>query len=180
MNQIVWLILFLVLLVVELSTISLVSIWFAIASLVSFITSYFTSVLWIQLLVFILVSTLSLIFTKKIVKKVTSKEVIKTNLDRVVDSIGVVTEDIKEMLYVLSGSSTNFSVINFVMALSLVLITGNEGLCSRYIYDLPSAALGTLGEESNTVRMDHLLLPFSVTCSYSSNAAMSSKLSFNM
>jgi len=97
LNQIVWLILFLVLLVVELSTISLVSIWFAIASLVSFITSYFTSVLWIQLLVFILVSTLSLIFTKKIVKKVTSKEVIKTNLDRVVDSIGVVTEDIKKL-----------------------------------------------------------------------------------
>ena len=67
-----WMIIFLVLLFIELVTVNLVSIWFAVGALAAFISTYFIDSVTIQILIFIVVSSISLILTKKIVKKITT------------------------------------------------------------------------------------------------------------
>jgi len=93
----IWLIIFLGLVFLELFTTNLVSIWFAIGSLVSFVVSMFIEDTTIQIAVFIVVSAISLILTQKFVKKVRGREPEKTNLDRVIGKIGIVTEEITKL-----------------------------------------------------------------------------------
>ena len=84
----IWLIVFVALSFLELATVNLVSIWFAIGALASFVTSLLTEDATIQIAVFVCVSFISLVCTKKI---------IPTNLDRVIGKIGVVTEEITKL-----------------------------------------------------------------------------------
>lgn len=93
----VWMIIFLLLLFLELSTVNLVSIWLAIGALASFIFSFWVSDLTWQIVIFIVVSVVSLLLTRKFVKKVRGKEIEKTNLDRVIGQIGIVTEEITKL-----------------------------------------------------------------------------------
>ena len=91
-----WMIVFLLLMFIELATVNLVSIWFAIGALCSFFVSYFIDLLYVQILVFIVVSSISLLLTRKIVDKIKgNKEA--TNLDRVIGKIGIVTEEITKL-----------------------------------------------------------------------------------
>ena len=89
-----WLMIFIVLLLIEICTVNLVSIWFACGALLSFLTAMFTNNIFIQLGVFIVVSIFTLLITKPIIKKVKGEKV-ATNLDRVIGMTAVVTEDIK-------------------------------------------------------------------------------------
>ena len=93
----IWMIVFLVLLFIEIITVNLVTIWFAIGAFVSFILSYFIDYITIQVITFIVVSSISLILTKKIVKKIHNNPIPHTNLDRVIGDIGIVTEDITKL-----------------------------------------------------------------------------------
>ena len=88
-----WLMIFIILLLIEICTVNLVSIWFAIGALVSFFVAMITDNVLIQLVAFIVVSFVSLLITKPIVKKMKSNKV-ATNLDRVIGMDAVVTEDI--------------------------------------------------------------------------------------
>lgn len=98
--SIYWIILFLVLLLIELATVNLVSIWFAIGSLAAFITSFFTDSILIQLLIFVVISVVSLFITLPIVKKFKSKEkIVPTNLDRVIGKEVDVVKKIKPNHY---------------------------------------------------------------------------------
>lgn len=98
--SIYWIILFLVLLLIELATVNLVSIWFAIGSLAAFITSFFTDSILIQLLIFVVISVVSLFITLPIVKKFKSKEkIVPTNLDRVIGKEVDVVKEIKQNHY---------------------------------------------------------------------------------
>ena len=90
-----WLGLFVVLLIIEICTINLVSIWFAIGAFVSFFVSMFTENIFIQGAVFLVVSLLTLLVTKPFKKKMKFQNV-RTNLDRVVGMEGVVTEEISK------------------------------------------------------------------------------------
>lgn len=92
-----WMIIFLVLLFIELVTVNLVSIWFAIGAFAAFLVTYITDMVTIQIAVFIVVSSITLILTKKIVKKIKGGKVEATNLDRVIGKIGVVTEEITKL-----------------------------------------------------------------------------------
>ncbi len=92
-----WMLIFIVLILIELFTINLVSIWFAIGALASFVVSLFLENVTIQILVFIVVSGISLLLTRKFVAKVRGREVEATNLDRVIGQIGVVTEEITKL-----------------------------------------------------------------------------------
>ncbi len=94
-----WLVLFLVLLVVEFMTIGLVSIWFAVGALISFIVSLFVDSFIIQLLVFIIMSIFTLIITRPLIKKFKASEVIPTNSDRVIGKSGEVTKKIGNNQY---------------------------------------------------------------------------------
>ena len=75
-----WMVVFLGLVFLELATINLVSIWFAIGALVSFIVSLYVEDITVQIAVFVAVSAVSLLLTKKIVKKLRTREPEKTNL----------------------------------------------------------------------------------------------------
>ena len=93
----IWMIVFLVLLFIEIMTVNLVSIWFAIGALASFILTYFIDNIAIQIGVFIVVSIISLICTREIVRQIRNHDIERTNLDRVIGKIGVVTEEITRL-----------------------------------------------------------------------------------
>lgn len=92
-----WMIIFISLILIELITVNLVSIWFAIGSLASFILSFWVKDTTWQIAVFVGVSFISLLLTKNFVKKVRSNEITRTNLDRVIGQIGIVTEEITKL-----------------------------------------------------------------------------------
>lgn len=92
-----WLILFVILLVIELFTVSLVSIWFAVGALAAGLVSYFMDNMMIQIAVFIIVSAISLLLTNKFVEKLRNGKIVPTNLDRVIGKIGLVTEEITKL-----------------------------------------------------------------------------------
>ncbi len=89
-----WLVLFLILVFIELATINLVSIWFAVGAFCSMLVSIFVSEIWIQVLIFAVISVISFILMKPILKRLIKTNPEKTNLDRVVGQVGVVTKDI--------------------------------------------------------------------------------------
>lgn len=93
----VWLVIFVALAIFELVTINLVSIWFAIGALASFVVSLISEDTTIQVAVFVLVSFISLVCTRSIVKKLRTRQPIPTNLDRVIGKIGIVTEEITKL-----------------------------------------------------------------------------------
>ena len=92
-----WLILFVILIILELCTINLTTIWFAFGALCSFVSSYFTNNLILQLIIFIVMTTLSLIFTKPIFDKYVKKKSEKTNLDMIIGKIGIAKTDIEPL-----------------------------------------------------------------------------------
>lgn len=89
-----WFVAFIVLLFIELITINLVTIWFAIGAVAAMIVTLFSDSLIWQLVVFLGVSFLSLLITRPLLKKFDKFEVEPTNLDRVVGKSGEVIKEI--------------------------------------------------------------------------------------
>ena len=94
-----WFIAFVILLVIELATVNLVTIWFAIGAVAAIITTLFTDSLLIQCIVFVVVSVISLLITKPLIKKFKKFEVEPTNSDRVIGKVGDVTKKIEKNKY---------------------------------------------------------------------------------
>ena len=90
----IWLGLMVVLIIVEMSTASLVCIWFAIGALASVVAKIFGAGMYAQTAVFVGVSAIALIATKPVVKKIRSKGKTATNADMVIGKYGIVTEEI--------------------------------------------------------------------------------------
>ena len=94
-----WFIAFVILLVIELATVNLVTIWFAIGAVAAIITTIFTDSILIQSIVFIVVSVIALLITKPLIKKFKKFEVEPTNSDRVIGKVGDVTKKIEKNKY---------------------------------------------------------------------------------
>ena len=94
-----WFVAFLVFVFIELITVTLVTIWFAIGAIAAVITTFFTDSVVIQSIVFVVVSVLSLIITKPLVKKFKKFVITPTNSDRVIGKIGDVTKKISPNKY---------------------------------------------------------------------------------
>lgn len=92
----IWLVIFIVLVIIELLTINLVTIWFAIAAVFALLVDIITRNTMLEIIVFILSSFLLLLLTKPLIKKIKVKKVEATNLDMVINKIGIVTEDINQ------------------------------------------------------------------------------------
>ena len=90
---VLWAIVLIVAIIAELSTVQMVSIWFAVASLASLILACIGAPLWAQIAVFTAVTALLLILTKPVVRKIQGKRS-KTNADINIGKTAVVTEDI--------------------------------------------------------------------------------------
>ncbi len=96
---IAWFVVFLVLLFIEIITVNLVTIWFAIGALAALVTSLITDSFVIQIIVFLVVSVISLLLTKPLIKKFKGFQVVPTNSDRVIGKTGEVTKKIEKNKY---------------------------------------------------------------------------------
>ena len=91
-----WLIIFIVLIITELLTINLVTIWFAFGALLALVVEVSFSNIVLDIITFVITSFLLIILTKPIIARLKVKKVEATNLDMVINKIGIVTEDIKQ------------------------------------------------------------------------------------
>jgi membrane protein implicated in regulation of membrane protease activity len=93
-----WLILFAVLLVIEIFTMGLTTIWFAGGALIAALGAWIGFPLWLQIVLFVLVSVALLIFTRPITVKYFNKSRTRTNADRAIGEHAVVAEKIDNLL----------------------------------------------------------------------------------
>lgn len=91
---IVWLVLLIVMVVIELATMGLTTIWFAGGSLVATIAAACSAPIWLQVTLFFVVSLVLLWFTRPIAAKYFNKDRIRTNVEAMVGRQGVVTSEI--------------------------------------------------------------------------------------
>lgn len=84
MYAIFWLGAFGVLLLIEILTLGLTTIWFAVGALAAFLLTLVNASLAIQIVVFIIVSMVMLIFTRPIMTKYLNKKTTKTNAESLV------------------------------------------------------------------------------------------------
>ena len=82
--EIFWLGAFGVLLLIEILTLGLTSIWFAVGALAAFLLALVQVPLMIQIVVFIVVSVVMLVFTRPIMTKYLNKKTTKTNAESLV------------------------------------------------------------------------------------------------
>ncbi len=92
--SIIWFVAFLILLIIEIITINLVTIWFAIGAVAAMITTLFTDSVVVQVVVFLIVSVVSLLLTKPIMKTLKKFDIQPTNSDRVIGKTGEVIKPI--------------------------------------------------------------------------------------
>lgn len=95
--EILWLVLFVALIILELATTQLICIWFAGGALAAFTCALLNLNIAIQAVVFVLVSAILLVFTRKFVNKLKSKSGAKTNADALIGQAAVVTEEISNL-----------------------------------------------------------------------------------
>ena len=93
-----WGLAFVLLAVAELMTVQLISIWLAIASLVSMFFAIFGFELWQQILVFFIVSAVLLLATRPLAKKLNSVKKVPTNSELDIGKTAVVIEEIEPQL----------------------------------------------------------------------------------
>lgn len=80
--------------VVEAMVMGLVAIWFVVGAVLAFVASLFGVSLMAQMTVFVLGTGIALIATRPLVKKWRTKDVIPTNVDRLIGMKGTVTESL--------------------------------------------------------------------------------------
>lgn len=88
---IVWLVLLVLFLMVESATVALVSIWFAVGSLAALIASLLNIPIGWQAVLFFGVSCVLLTLLRPLVRKFITPKVVKTNVDAIVGTQGLVT-----------------------------------------------------------------------------------------
>lgn len=92
-----WLTIIVVMSIMEACTCQLVSIWFVVAAIVSFIMSLLGLSISSQIIVFAILSLLLVTVTKPIVKKFIPKIKAETNSDQYINKDGVVVEEINNL-----------------------------------------------------------------------------------
>ena len=87
---IVWFILLVVFLLVEANTVTLVSGWFAAGAVAAIIASILNAPLWLQGVLFLAVSIGLLLALRPLLRKHIKPKLVKTNVDSIIDSEGMV------------------------------------------------------------------------------------------
>ena len=89
-----WLIVMVLFLVVEATTVGLVCIWFAAGALIALLAAMCGAQLWLQIVLFLVVSAATLYFTRPLVKRYVNSKVEPTNADMVIGKECRVTETV--------------------------------------------------------------------------------------
>lgn len=92
-----WLVAAVVLGVIEAFTAGLVTIWLVFGALAAWVAAILGLPFLAQIIICLIVSYVLLITTRPIVKKWLTREIVKTNADRLIGEIGVVTEKIDRL-----------------------------------------------------------------------------------
>lgn len=126
MESIYWLGFFILLLVVEILTMGLTTIWFAGGAFIAFVASLFGAELELQVGLFIVVSFVLLFFTRPWAKKYLNRKATRTNVEAIVGKTGRVTAPIN-----------NFHGMGEV-------VVGGQTWTARAVSDDVTIAAGTL------------------------------------
>lgn len=94
MQTVYWLVLFVALLIIEIITMGLTTIWFAGGALAAFLAGVIGFGLVVQVVTFLAVSILLLVLTRPIAMKYFNQERQKTNAERLIGEKALVLEDI--------------------------------------------------------------------------------------
>lgn len=94
MQTMYWLVLFVILLIIEILTMGLTTIWFAGGALIAFVSGVLGFGTIVQMIVFVVVSVILLIVTRPIAVKYFNKERQKTNAESLIGQQALVLEDI--------------------------------------------------------------------------------------
>lgn len=97
MEAILWLGLMIVLLIVEIATLGLTTLWFAGGSLIAFFAALLHAPVFLQVLLFLVVSIALLYFTRPIAVRYLNKSRVKTNVETMIGKEAVVTQDINNL-----------------------------------------------------------------------------------
>lgn len=95
--MVVWLLISAALIVAEIISLGLTTIWFAVGALAAALATFLGANIAIQLIVFAVVSLVLLIFTAPIARKHLIKEPEKTNVESLVGKVGIVGEAIDNL-----------------------------------------------------------------------------------
>ena len=93
----VWLVLLILFVMMEASSVTLVSLWFAAGALVAVVAALLGASLVVQTVLFVLVSVVLLALLRPILKKYVNPQIQKTNVDALVGRECTVTEDIDNL-----------------------------------------------------------------------------------
>lgn len=91
---VIWLVLIVVFLAAEAATVTLISLWFAAGALAAMLVSLTGGSVAFQAAVFLAVSALSLAALRPLVRKYITPNLSRTNVDSIIGTTGIVTEDI--------------------------------------------------------------------------------------
>jgi membrane protein implicated in regulation of membrane protease activity len=94
---VVWLIVLVVLVIIELLTMGLTTIWFAGGALVAAIASLFQTPLALQIILFLIVSAILLFFTRPLAVKYFNKDRVRTNAESLVGRQAIVISEIDNL-----------------------------------------------------------------------------------
>ncbi|MBQ9934903.1 MAG: NfeD family protein [Lachnospiraceae bacterium] len=94
MDVIIWLVIAAILIVSEIVSLGLTTIWFAGGAIVAAVLAHFGAHWIVQILVFAIVSFVLLVLTRPIAQKHLMKDMEKTNIDGLIGVTGLVTETI--------------------------------------------------------------------------------------
>lgn len=97
MDIIIWLVALAVFLIIEIATLGLTTVWFAIGSLAALILAALNIHLGFQIAVFIVVSIVTLVFTRPIALKYLNAKTTKTNAESLVGKLVPVSQDIENI-----------------------------------------------------------------------------------
>lgn len=97
MDSTTWLVLVVVLLLIEIVTLGLTTIWFAGGALVAFVASLLGAPLVLQIILFLVVSVVLLFVTRPIAVKYFNKDRTKTNVESMIGTQGVVISEIDNL-----------------------------------------------------------------------------------
>ncbi|HIW84529.1 MAG TPA: NfeD family protein [Candidatus Dorea gallistercoris] len=94
MQTVYWLAIFVILLIIEIITMGLTTIWFALGALAAFLAGIFGFGTAAQIGVFLVVSVILLILTRPIAVKYFNKDREKTNVESLIGQHGLVLEEV--------------------------------------------------------------------------------------
>ena len=98
MNPIIWLVILIVVLVIEVITLGLSTIWFAGGALAAFIAALLGANVAVQVVLFLAVSIILLIFTRPVVMRMLNKHKTATNAESLIGEQAIVTQTINNLM----------------------------------------------------------------------------------